>query len=125
MFKFFIISLVGPPTFVTSDFQAGSATQTVGFPSFIYVETFVATPVARVEAVVNSPDYPEVTYSLADASDALYVDAEFGLVYARDGAGGLSGLCGEEGCKVVIEAASVDDSQAITLTVLPASEEQV
>ncbi len=76
--------------------------QTVGYPGFVYLESFISQPLAKVEAAGATA----VTFRSTNGTGELYVDGESGFIYAyQSSKQTLAELCGEDGgCSVQVVA---------------------
>ena len=112
------------PSFTTGDFGGGT-TQTVGYPDFVYLESFIAMPLTKVFAL-DSEDQEDVRYSVTSSGGDFYIDDTLGFVYAYPSdAVNIGDLCGDS-CQLEIEADDGNgEKSSITVRIVPVGEDEV
>ncbi|TRY78843.1 hypothetical protein TCAL_08974 [Tigriopus californicus] len=97
-----------PPYFTSGDFGQ-TATQSVGYPAFIFLESFISMPLTRVIAIAPNSQV-KIEYSIKtsgdDESSKFYVDPDLGFIYALPSkANDIQGLCPND-CTFMVQASS-------------------
>ncbi len=90
----------GDVVITSGDFGDASLGQTVGYPGFIYLESFVSQPLARV--AVSGVSLDEAVFEVASgpSDDLVYVDELGNILAYRTEAEDVWQLCGDAGCSV-------------------------
>lgn len=116
------------PTFTSGDF-GNTDTQSVGYPTFIFLESFISMPLTRITAIdPNSQD--KIKYSIkadtGDQSSKFYIDSELGFIYALPSkATDIKTLCPKD-CTFMAQASDGHDKPVeITVKIKPLNKDQV
>eukprot|EP00095_Tigriopus_kingsejongensis_P004204 maker-scaffold208_size258758-snap-gene-1.34 protein:Tk04204 transcript:maker-scaffold208_size258758-snap-gene-1.34-mRNA-1 annotation:"protocadherin fat 4" len=107
------------PQITSGDFGR-SVTQHVGYPTFIYLESFVTMPLARVMAL--DPNQDPLTFSIQanqnDQSSLFQIDTSLGFIYALPSeANNIGDLCPTE-CKFAVQVTDGISADPVSVTMV-------